>query len=162
MNIFADVEARVIAALEALKKDGALPADLVIPQIDAEAPRDATHGDVAVNAALVLAKAAKMKPRDIADALKAKLALAPDVEKIDVAGPGFLNITFKPRSLARFGQDDHHRRRKIRQRVCEQGREGQSRIRVRQPDRADARRPLPGCCVRRCARQPVAVRRLST
>ncbi len=96
MNIFADVEARVIAALEALKKDGALPGDLVIPQIDAEAPRDATHGDVAVNAALVLAKAAKMKPRDIADALKAKLAVAPDVEKIDVAGPGFLNITFKP------------------------------------------------------------------
>ncbi|MEQ1671829.1 MAG: arginine--tRNA ligase, partial [Hyphomicrobium sp.] len=96
MNIFADVEARVIAALVELKKDGVLPGDLVIPQIDAEAPRDATHGDVAVNAALVLAKAAKMKPRDIADALKAKLAAAADVEKIDVAGPGFLNITFKP------------------------------------------------------------------
>jgi arginyl-tRNA synthetase len=96
MNIFADVEARVISALEALKKDGVLPADLVMPEIVAEAPRDATHGDVAVNAALVLAKAAKMKPRDIADALKAKLASANDVEKIDVAGPGFLNITFKP------------------------------------------------------------------
>ncbi|MEQ1651791.1 MAG: arginine--tRNA ligase [Hyphomicrobium sp.] len=96
MNIFADVEARVIAALEDLKNDGVLPADLIVPAIDAEAPRDATHGDVAVNAALVLAKAAKMKPRDIAEALKAKLASAPDVEKIDVAGPGFLNITFKP------------------------------------------------------------------
>ena len=95
MNIFADVEARVTAALEALKSDGKLPADLAIPQIDAEAPRDATHGDVAVNAALVLAKAAKMKPRDIADALKAKLETASDIEKIDVAGPGFLNITFK-------------------------------------------------------------------
>ena len=96
MNIFADVEARVVAAIEALKKDGVLPADLVVPVIDAEAPRDPTHGDVAVNAALVLAKAAKMKPRDIAGALKAKLAIAKDVEKIDVAGPGFLNITFKP------------------------------------------------------------------
>ncbi|MBR2535919.1 MAG: arginine--tRNA ligase [Hyphomicrobium sp.] len=96
MNIFADVEARVKAALEALKADGVLPADLTIPAIDAEAPRDATHGDVAVNAALVLAKAAKMKPRDIADALKAKLSAASDIEKIDVAGPGFLNITFKP------------------------------------------------------------------
>ena len=96
MNIFADVEHRVFAALEALKKDGTLPADLALPAIDAEAPRDSTHGDVAVNAALVLAKAAKMKPRDIADALKAKLASAPDVEKIDVAGPGFLNLTFKP------------------------------------------------------------------
>jgi arginyl-tRNA synthetase len=96
MNIFADVEARVIASLEAMKLEGVLPADLVLPAIDAEAPRDATHGDVAVNAALVLAKAARMKPRDIADALKAKLATAPDIEKIDVAGPGFLNITFKP------------------------------------------------------------------
>ena len=93
MNIFAIVEQRVVAALEALKSEGALPADLVLPAIDAEAPRDPTHGDVAVNAALVLAKAAKMKPREIADALKAKLD---DVAKIDVAGPGFLNITMKP------------------------------------------------------------------
>ena len=96
MNIFADVEARVSTALAALKAEGTLPADLVIPAIEAEAPRDATHGDVAVNAALVLAKAAKMKPRDIADALKRKLEAASDVDKIDVAGPGFLNITFKP------------------------------------------------------------------
>jgi arginyl-tRNA synthetase len=96
MNIFADVEARVKVAIEALKNEGVLPADMVVPAIDAEAPRDATHGDVAVNAALVLAKAAKMKPRDIADALKGKLAVAQDIEKIDVAGPGFLNITFKP------------------------------------------------------------------
>ncbi len=96
MNIFADVETRVTTALEALKSDGKLPADLVIPAIEAEAPRDASHGDVATNAALVLAKPAKMKPRDIADALKAKLEAAPDVAKVDVAGPGFLNITFKP------------------------------------------------------------------
>ncbi len=96
MNIFAEVEARVIAALDALKTEAKLPADLAIPDIVAEAPRDPTHGDVAVNAALVLAKAAKMKPRDIADALKAKLEAASDVAKIDVAGPGFLNITFKP------------------------------------------------------------------
>ncbi len=95
MNIFAEVEARVIAALETLKAEGKLPADLEIPEIVAEAPRDSTHGDVAVNAALVLAKPAKMKPRDIADALKAKLETAGDVAKIDVAGPGFLNITLK-------------------------------------------------------------------
>ncbi len=95
MNIFSDVETRVGAALEALKREGRLPADLAIPAIDAEAPRDASHGDVAVNAALVLAKAAKMKPRDIAEALKEKLSAASDVETIEVAGPGFLNITFK-------------------------------------------------------------------
>ena len=95
MNIFADVEARVRAALEALKAEGKLPDDLALANVEAEAPRDATHGDVATNAALVLAKPAKMKPRDIADLLKAKLETAPDVAKVDVAGPGFLNITFK-------------------------------------------------------------------
>jgi arginyl-tRNA synthetase len=95
MNLFAEVEARVRAALEQLKSDGTLPADLELPSFDAEPPRDPSHGDVAVNAAMVLAKPAKKKPRDIADALKAKLEVAPDVAKIDVAGPGFLNITFK-------------------------------------------------------------------
>jgi arginyl-tRNA synthetase len=96
MNIFANVEARVSDALNAMKAEGFLPEDLVLPTIEAEAPRDATHGDVAVNAALVLAKAARMKPRDIAEALKAKLEAASDVAKIEIAGPGFLNITFKP------------------------------------------------------------------
>lgn len=96
MNIFAEVSARVTTALEALKSDGVLPADLALPSFDAEPPRDASHGDVAVNAAMVLAKPAKMKPRDIAEALKAKLETAPDVTKVEVAGPGFLNITFKP------------------------------------------------------------------
>ena len=96
MNLFAEVAARVTAALEALKTEGRLPADLVLPSFDAEPPRDAGHGDVAINAAMVLAKPAKMKPRDIAEALKAKLETAADVERVDVAGPGFLNITFKP------------------------------------------------------------------
>ncbi len=95
MNLFADVAARVTTALETLKSEGVLPADLAFPTFDAEPPRDATHGDVAVNAAMVLAKSAKMKPRDIAEALKAKLEAAPDVAKVEVAGPGFLNITFK-------------------------------------------------------------------
>jgi len=96
MNVFSEVETRVRAALEDLKRDGTLPADLALPDFEAEPPRDASHGDIAVNAALVLAKAARMKPRDIAEALKAKLESNADVQKIDVAGPGFLNITFKP------------------------------------------------------------------
>ena len=95
MDLFAEVEARVSTALEALKKDGTLPPDLALPEFDAEPPRDASHGDIAVNAALVLAKAAKMKPRDIAEALKVKLEAHADIQKIEVAGPGFLNITFK-------------------------------------------------------------------
>jgi arginyl-tRNA synthetase len=95
MNVFADVVARVTTALEALKAEGVLPTDLALPAFDAEPTRDASHGDVAVNAAMVLAKPAKMKPRDIAEALKTKLEAAPDVAKVEVAGPGFLNITFK-------------------------------------------------------------------
>jgi arginyl-tRNA synthetase len=95
MNVFSEVEARVRVALEALKADGTLPSDLALPDFEAEPPRDASHGDIAVNAALVLAKAAKMKPREIADALKAKLEAHADIQKIEVAGPGFLNITFK-------------------------------------------------------------------
>ncbi|AGK57539.1 arginyl-tRNA ligase [Hyphomicrobium denitrificans 1NES1] len=95
MNVFTEVEARVRTALEALKAEGTLPADLALPAFEAEPPRDASHGDIAVNAALVLAKAAKMKPRDIAETLKAKLEAHADIQKIEVAGPGFLNITFK-------------------------------------------------------------------
>lgn len=112
MNIFADVETRVVTALEALISEGKLPAGLAIPAIDVEAPREASHGDVAINAALVLAKPAKMKPREIADALKVKLESAGDVAKVDVAGPGFLNLTFKPevwhtlvRRILHDGQD---------------------------------------------------------
>jgi arginyl-tRNA synthetase len=96
MNIFADIEARVAAAIESLKNDGTLPANLAVPAIEAEASRDKSHGDVAVNAALVLAKPAKMRPRDIALALKQKLEAHSDIAKVEVAGPGFLNITFKP------------------------------------------------------------------
>jgi len=111
MNIFSEVEARVSTALEALKSEGTLPADLSLPAFDAEPPRDASHGDIAVNAALVLAKAAKMKPRDIAEALKGKLEAHSDIAKIEVAGPGFLNITFKDevwhnliRAILNFGE----------------------------------------------------------
>jgi arginyl-tRNA synthetase len=96
MNIFADIESRIVAALEALKAEGKLPADLAIVGIEATPPRDASHGDVASNAAMVLAKSARMKPRDIADALAAKLLAEPDIDKADVAGPGFLNLTFAP------------------------------------------------------------------
>ncbi|HEX9880968.1 MAG TPA: arginine--tRNA ligase [Hyphomicrobium sp.] len=96
MNVFARVEERVVAALEALKSEGALPADLTLSGIEVSTPRDPTHGDLATNAALVLSKPARMKPRDIAEQLKAKLEADGDVAQAEVAGPGFLNLTFKP------------------------------------------------------------------
>ena len=96
MDIFAEIERRISDALQELRTAGKLPADLVVPRVEAEAPRDTTHGDVATNAAMVLAKPARMKPRDIAELLKERLTAHPDIAKADVAGPGFLNITLKP------------------------------------------------------------------
>src|SRR3954464_1002686 len=94
-NIFATVLARVHAALAALNASGALP-PLDAARVVVEPPREATHGDMATNAAMVLAKDAGRKPRELADAIAAKLRTDPLVEKVDVAGPGFINLTLKP------------------------------------------------------------------
>lgn len=96
MNVFAHVEGLINAALEAMKADGVLPADVDLTGVEADTPRDKAHGDIATNAALVLAKRAKMKPRDIAEKLKERLVSDADIVKADIAGPGFLNLTFKP------------------------------------------------------------------
>ncbi|MFA5950480.1 MAG: arginine--tRNA ligase [Hyphomicrobium sp.] len=96
MNVLALVEAKVLRALEALETEGLLPQGLDKSAVAVEAPRDATHGDLACNAAMVLAKPAKMKPRDIAAALQGKLAADADVVGADVAGPGFLNLRMRP------------------------------------------------------------------
>ena len=96
MNVSTHVEGCIIAALEQLKGEGKLPAVLDLAGIKVDAPADPTHGDLATNAALVLTKRTGMKPRDIAELLKTKLAAEPAIAKIDVAGPGFLNLTFKP------------------------------------------------------------------
>jgi arginyl-tRNA synthetase len=96
MNVYALVHARILAALQALQADGALAQGLDFANVEVAPPRDAAHGDLACNAALVLAKAAKMKPRDIADTLAAKLKTDADIDKVEVAGPGFLNLSFRP------------------------------------------------------------------
>jgi arginyl-tRNA synthetase len=96
MNVHALVHARIVAALEALQGEGALPAGLDFANVEVAPPREAAHGDLASNAALVLAKAARMKPRDIAEKLAAKLRVQPGVETAEVAGAGFLNLRFAP------------------------------------------------------------------
>ena len=73
MNVHALVHARIVDALQALQGEGALPAGLDFANVEVSPPREAAHGDLASNAALVLAKAAKMKPRDIAEKLAEKL-----------------------------------------------------------------------------------------
>ena len=96
MNLFADIRALVINSLEAMVAEGALPAGLEMAQVAVEPPRDAAHGDMATNAAMVLAKPSGMKPRDIAVALAAHLLADPRIESADVAGPGFLNLRLMP------------------------------------------------------------------
>ncbi len=92
MTLFADIRALVIESLETLSAEGALPAGLDMTNVAVEPPRDAAHGDMATNAAMVLAKPAMMKPRDIAEALASKLAVDARIETAEVAGPGFLNL----------------------------------------------------------------------
>lgn len=96
MNVFALVEARIADALKDLQGEGFFAKDLALPDVEAEVPRDASHGDVASNIAMVLAKPAKSKPRDIAEAIKGKLEDTGDIQSVSVAGPGFLNITLAP------------------------------------------------------------------
>ena len=111
-NIFAELLARVRDAADQLVRSGALPAGIDQSRITAEPPRDPTHGDVATNAAMVLAKDAGKKPRDLAEAIAAKLRADALVASADVAGPGFINLTLKAgawidalRSAVRLGSE---------------------------------------------------------
>jgi arginyl-tRNA synthetase len=95
-NIYVELLHRVRGANEALIAAGTLPAGIDQSRITVEPPRDATHGDMATNAAMVLAKDAGKKPRDLAQAIADKLRADPLIETVEVAGPGFINITLKP------------------------------------------------------------------
>src|SRR3954447_4296474 len=95
-NIFAVVLDKVRAANNALVAEGALPAAIDQSRVVVEPPREASHGDMATNAAMVLAKDAGRKPREIAEAIAEKLRADALVEKVEVAGPGFINLTLKP------------------------------------------------------------------
>src|ERR1700712_4903564 len=93
-HLFADVLARVHAVCSALAAEGGWPhADL--SRVVVEPPRDASHGDMATNAAMVLAKEAKSKPRDLAEQIAVRLRADELVESVDVAGPGFINLSLK-------------------------------------------------------------------
>lgn len=92
MNLFQHFQAEVTRQIDALIVEGALPAGLDTTRLTVEPPRDTSHGDITTNAAMVLAKPAGMKPRDIADKLAAKLDALPEVTETAVAGPGFINM----------------------------------------------------------------------
>lgn len=93
MTIYAEMAAHLNAALDALESDGVLPAGLDRAPITLEPPRDASHGDMATNAAMVLTKGAGKPPRVLAEALAAILSACDAVARVDIAGPGFINLS---------------------------------------------------------------------
>ncbi len=95
-NIFAEMLDRVRRASEHLVAAGVLPAGIDLSRVTMEPPRDAAHGDMATNVAMVLAKQAGKKPRELAEALGERLRADDLVAKIEIAGPGFINLTLKP------------------------------------------------------------------
>ncbi|MGB1510024.1 MAG: arginine--tRNA ligase, partial [Paracoccaceae bacterium] len=92
MNLFSDIHTRVIEALDVLVRAGDLPEGLDFANVTVEPPRDPLHGDMATNAAMVLAKPSGQKPRDIALKLAEQLMSDGRIIAADVAGPGFLNL----------------------------------------------------------------------
>ncbi|GEL43946.1 arginine--tRNA ligase [Methylorubrum extorquens] len=97
MNIFALFETRVREALESLTRSGRLPEGLDLSRVVVEPPRDASHGDLATNAALVLAKEAKQNPKALGEALAEELRTDPRIVEASVAGPGFINLRLAPK-----------------------------------------------------------------
>lgn len=91
-TLYAAFAAHIAAALDALEQEGALPAGLPRGNVTVEPPRDPSHGDLATNAAMVLAKPAKTNPRALAELLVAKLSALPSVSGAEIAGPGFINL----------------------------------------------------------------------
>ena len=100
MNIFRFFEEEFKTIVDEMKSAGSLPADLDTSRVVFELPREASHGDLACNAAMVLAKPAAMKPRDLAEAISAKIGGIAGVTAVEIAGPGFINIRVEPRLWA--------------------------------------------------------------
>ncbi|MFM2022043.1 MAG: hypothetical protein RJB02_1751 [Pseudomonadota bacterium] len=92
MTLFANFTAHLHVALDALEAAGTLPAGLDRGNVTVEPPRDPAHGDLATNAAMVLAKPAGSNPRALAELIAGELAKTPGVNGVDIAGPGFLNL----------------------------------------------------------------------
>jgi len=92
MNVFSAFKAIVESEIESLVADGTLPEGTDGARVSIDPPRDASHGDLATNAAMVLAKPAGLKPRDLAEALAKRLRARDSVVSVEVAGPGFINL----------------------------------------------------------------------
>src|SRR5947207_1483354 len=96
MNIFSDVTGRVRNAAQPIAAEAGKSVDADLGRITVEPPREAAHGDLATNAAMLLAKALGQKPRELAVRIAAALTRDPDVDAAEVAGPGFINLRLRP------------------------------------------------------------------
>ena len=92
MNIFNYFKIKLNKLIEDISAEGALPIGMDLSRASVEPPRDSSHGDIATNAAMVLARPAKMKPRDIAELLIDKMRDWEEVSDVGIAGPGFINL----------------------------------------------------------------------
>jgi len=124
MNLFDEIRALVLDNLKAMTAAGALREGLETANVTIEPPRDPAHGDMASNAAMVLAKPAGLKPREIAAPLAERLAADARIASAEVAGPGFINLRLTPAvwqrlpgaAIAageRFGRTDQGRGRRV-------------------------------------------------
>src|ERR1700681_1923208 len=95
-HLFANLLARVHAVCRTLGEESGWSEDVDLSRVVVEPPRDTAHGDMATNAAMVLARDAKARPRDLAEQIAAKLRADDLIASVDVAGPGFINLTLKP------------------------------------------------------------------
>ncbi len=96
MNIYSNIELKIKAIVESLAAAGTFPSAVETARIEATSPKDSGHGDIATNAAMVLAAQLKAKPQELAAILLDKIALMPEVLSANIAGAGFINITLKP------------------------------------------------------------------
>lgn len=112
MSLYAQYAALLDGVLDNLVAEGSLPPELSRTNVTIEPPRDPSHGDLATNAAMVLAKPAGTNPRALAELIKAKVEELPPVTSVEIAGPGFINIRLAAdawrdelRTILREGED---------------------------------------------------------
>lgn len=96
MNFFHKFRDDIIKVLNVLTQKGVLPEGLDFEKITTEPPRDPSHGDLATNAAMILAKSAHQNPRELGDLIANELKSLPSVIDVSVAGPGFINFKLSP------------------------------------------------------------------
>ena len=96
LSLYARYAALLDGVIDELQSEGVLPSDLNRRGVAVEPPRDAAHGDLASNAAMVLAKGAGTNPRALAAAIAPKLEALPGVTSVEIAGPGFINVRLSP------------------------------------------------------------------